>query len=1107
MLSGQLKVKIKGIEYKLDLQAIDTVDSMVVRMDVNSIELQNFLGVDGDYTLVKVSPLTTKVLGDRKKLNLEFFKGFSAVIREMKKISKTQNLVTQDDASKYYKEQIEVGSEKVDITTQVVIGGVIVEGKFGDELEKVFFELHTVEGEVSDSEIRLFNYPQGVKTASIKGLVGHIALLYNDLEEQKVKVEKKIEAQSLEQMYYKTFAEVMLAHPDKDLAYLSEQNYILVDDSNFEAVVEYLYKFDLWAFDTETTGLKINVNSRKGQSEYADTMVGFVIAVKEHEAFYFPTGHSKAPNLFNGDDVKTMSYFKEGLETKKVLAYNATFDWKVAYIYGINTNFVMDIQAAFKLTYEAKSNIKNASLKSTTTEYLGLDTLELSDLVVGDYNFKNSNVTFADVPLELITKYACPDGDMLIRLYNWLVNDRTLAKFEAEYVVTLESKFAVVVGYSEFYGLQFDVSRVDELSKSVEEQINAMYSKLTDIVVSMGFGDYIQAQKEQKLNIDSAPQMTKLVYDPQYMGLPVKRGKTGNPSLDAAALKSLSNELPEDSLEAEFIRVLQELRNSNQLKKNFTSKIGEFLDPDGRVYATVNQYLATGRVSVKQPNYQSFNDVVKKYVVAKDGYYIADSDYSSVEYRIIASMSGQEELVKAFDDPEMDYHRLQAANVNEVDYDLVTSKMRKAAKSINFGLAYGMSDIGLAGSLYGDDSPENVEKAKQARARYFEKQPKVEKFFQGAVDFGRMNGYTATFFNRRRYKKPNQLQSSFDRAGGNHRIQGTAADIYKVSMVRLFLYLVENDMLGKIYINAFVHDEVVLEVHKSIDPIGVLRILKACMELKLKGFCPLYIGFGVGSSWYQAKSEEVPVKLQQEWLDAGQVLQGWGVDSFDESFKRIGVEIEAFYMREILSYLQNKDNNGKVLGTVVSGYLQDFLFSKEFKELDKSVLEVYKEKNEIDEANSVLVDFAGFVIGVQQGQEITELALQSLLSEWIVVSNGSDVESAEKESSCVECTNTSTFSLEKQSLLNLGYYIKPEDSTLYILLPQDSDGKSQYADKHIDILKRGLLSKRVADNGYNVVMVYHCNGEFTKKDIGIQVCSSGLQFLQSVVQRIKMEVV
>ena len=186
------------------------------------------------------------------------------------------------------------------------------------------------------------------------------------------------------------------------------------------------------------------------------------------------------------------------------------------------------------------------------------------------------------------------------------------------------------------------------------------------------------------------------------------------------------------------------------IKKNFLKNLGTLATPDGYMFSEVGALATTtGRLSTKNPNYQSYNKPIKRRIVARPDYYITDNDYSSIEYRVLASISGQEALIEAFKDPDLNYHTYQAARIFSLAYEAVTDSLRKQAKGINFGLPYGMGDRSLGGRVYGEKSDENTRKAAKLRRLYFEGQEKVESLFKTKRADAVRDGFSETFYGRR----------------------------------------------------------------------------------------------------------------------------------------------------------------------------------------------------------------------------------------------------------------------------------------------------------------------------------------------------------------------
>lgn len=717
--------------------------------------------------------------------------------------------------------------------------------------------------------------------------------------------------------YYTNVEDIVAAHPEKNFSWLLDRNYNIVSDENLEEIITKIWNHKgIVSYDTETTGLNINFKSRIGQ---ADQAVGIVISIEEGTSYYFPLQHKAIKNLCGGDHKYFMErYMKPILENKDLLAHNGPFDWKVAHIYGINAHIIEDTLGLLKLTIGAEKFDFRVGLKEATAVLLHRDSLELSDLLV-DNSWGESDVKFWDLPYELVRLYACADTDNTLALWHYAKKADLLHKYNATRVYNIEMAFGLAVAYQEFYGHCINVEQVEQLKVDTDKGMEESFKKLIEIV-------------GHDFNPNSSQQLMQIMYD--ELGYPEQINRKNNRrTSDAKALKDLAGITDiEGKPKYPLANALLEYRGYEQIRKTFIKNLDTLATEDGYIFSDVQQYgTTTGRVSIKNPNYQSYNDTVKKNIVPRPGYYMTDSDYSSVEYRVLCSMAGQEEIKEAFKDPELDYHAYQAARMFQIPYEAVTKKLRKSAKGINFGLPYGMGDESLGVAIFGEESPENTREAKRLRELYFVGQEKIRDFFEEKRNFGVKNGFTETKYGRRRYyNRAKFSEAKIRRQAGNQTIQGTAADIYKIAIGRLFQKICENGWLGKVLMPAFVHDEVLCEVHESIDPMVWLKTLRECFEVKIEGFCPLYVGFGYGMNWYTAKSVEIPTKLQWE-LEGKYGETGypkWNDMTSKEFCDSIPSMIMEFELREVQESIVAPEHQGSVIKPAINTYLHDVLGDK-----------------------------------------------------------------------------------------------------------------------------------------------------------------------------------
>lgn len=557
---------------------------------------------------------------------------------------------------------------------------------------------------------------------------------------------------------YTCIEDIVADHPDKEFSWLLKKDYRIVDDDHLEEVCEYIRNWNGYVYyDTETTGLNINFKSRIGQ---ADQLVGVVLSVKYGESFFFPCQMKSIPNLCKGDHWYFMEhYMRPILEGKDLVTHNGEFDWRVAYIYDINAHIVHDTMWIIQLTLGASHKNWKLKLKANAKILLHRDSLELSDLVKDD-SWGESDIRFWDLPYELVRLYACADTDNTNGLLQYAIQNDLLNKYNASKVYQIEIGFMLAVAYQEFYGHHIDVNHIDEVRAEIGTEQKELMNEMLKMV-------------GHEFNPNSSIQLRTIMY--KELGIPEQRdrvsGKVTTSKETLTKLASLTN--ADDEPMYPFAVALKKYREAEGVRK-IIDKFPEHCTSDGYIFSKVNQCGAsTGRVSITEPNYQSYNDPIKKNVTPRPGYYMFDTDYSSIEYRVLGNMVGNKNIMERFKDPDFDYHAYQASHMYGVPYSAVTKKLRKAAKGINFGLPYGMGDESLGVRVFGEASPENTRKARDLRAAYFKGQEDIRDWFEYHRDKGVNLGYTETYFGRRRYyHKQDFSEAKIRRQAGNQVIQG-----------------------------------------------------------------------------------------------------------------------------------------------------------------------------------------------------------------------------------------------------------------------------------------------------------------------------------------------
>ena len=547
------------------------------------------------------------------------------------------------------------------------------------------------------------------------------------------------------------------------------------------------------------------------------TVYGCGLAIDKEEIYYIPAeGLITGSYLCGKIEELSAKTCISALDVKSLLKY-ATISRKAS---------VFDAGVAAYLLNPLKSSYTHDDIAK---EFLGGILLPAKEDLLG----KKSLSAAYESDEEGLVKYASyiaatallcvePISAALKEAEMWEVYE----KIELPLVFTLDSmeKYGIRVKGEELkvYGEQL-VVRIEELEKAIYEQAGETF------------------------NINSPKQLGVILFE--KMGIPGgKKTKTGY-STAADILEKLAPEQP-------IVNDILEYRQLTKLKSTYADGLGNVIAEDGRIHSTFNQTItATGRISSTEPNLQNIpvrtelGRLLRKVFVPEEGFVFLDADYSQIELRVLAHMSGDEKLIEAYREAQ-DIHRLTASQVFHIPFDEVTSLQRRNAKAVNFGIVYGISSFGLSQdlSITRKEAAEYIEK-------YFETYPKIKGFLDAMVQEGKDKGYVTTMFGRRRpipeLKSSNFMQRSFgERVAMNSPIQGTAADIIKIAMNRVYERLAEENLESRLILQ--VHDELLIETK-----IDEAEKVAAILAEEMKGAASLSVELDVdmhqGESWYDAK--------------------------------------------------------------------------------------------------------------------------------------------------------------------------------------------------------------------------------------------------------------
>ncbi len=591
-----------------------------------------------------------------------------------------------------------------------------------------------------------------------------------------------------------------------------------------EQLDEWLLKLqaaEIFALDTETTSLDYS------QAE----VVGLSFAVEVGKAAYLPLAHDYPDVPEQLDREEVLKQFKALLEDagQAKLGQNLKYDANVLANHGIELQGIAHDTMLESYVYNSTATKHN--MDDLAKKYLGLETIHYED-VAGK---GAKQIGFQEVPLEQAAPYAAEDADITLRLHQVLSAKLAQEPRLEKLYQDIEMPLVPVLSAIERTGVLIDRDMLAQQSMELSSKINSIEQHAHELA-------------GQAFNLGSPKQIQEILYD--KLKLPVlKKTPKGQPSTNESVLQELALDYP-------LPKLILEYRSLSKLKSTYTDKLPEQINPKtGRVHTSYHQAVtATGRLSSSDPNLQNIpirseeGRKIRQAFIAPTGYKMVAADYSQIELRIMAHLSGDEGLLSAFSQG-VDIHSATAAEVFAVPLEQVTTELRRSAKAINFGLIYGMSAFGLGQQL---GLPRN--QAQEYIDLYFERYPGVKEYMDSIREKARQQGYVETLFGRRLYlpeiKSRNAARRQYaERTAINAPMQGTAADIIKRAMIATDNWLRQDRPDIKMIMQ--VHDELVFEIAEEQldDAIVIIRDkMSSAAELDV----PLVVDIGVGNNWDEA---------------------------------------------------------------------------------------------------------------------------------------------------------------------------------------------------------------------------------------------------------------
>ncbi|MES2734358.1 MAG: DNA polymerase I [Bacteroidota bacterium] len=583
-----------------------------------------------------------------------------------------------------------------------------------------------------------------------------------------------------------------------------------------QSLIHYLSKQDSFCFDTETTSV----------DAVGAELVGLSFAYRKGEAFYVPVPADRDAAQQIVDE------FKGVLENPAIgkIAQNLKYDMIVLMQYGVEIKGELydTMLAHYLVEPDSRHN-----MDWLAERYLNYIPVSITTLI-GKNGPKQ--LTMREVDVAKVTEYAAEDADVtwqLREVFNPLLQERKATKLFTD----VEMPLVEVLASIELEGVRIDPLALKELSLVLETDISNLEQQVFEMA-------------GEKFNIGSPKQLGDILFDKMKLDPKAKKTKTGQYATGEEILSQL-----EDT--HEIVRKILDFRELQKLKSTYIDALPKLVSPrDGRVHTSFNQAVtATGRLSSTNPNLQNIpirtergREIRKAFVARNEDYILLSADYSQIELRIIAAFSGDQSMITAFQN-NIDIHVATASKVFKVKLEEVTSEMRRKAKMVNFGIIYGISAFGLARRL-------NVPRREAGEIidAYFTEFPTIKQYMDDVINRARDHHYVETLLGRRRYLRDinsrNQTDRTFaERNAINAPIQGTAADMIKLAMIRIHAFIKQEKLRSRMILQ--VHDELLFDVHRD-----ELAILKPRIEELMKNALPLVvpmeIGIGTGVNWLEA---------------------------------------------------------------------------------------------------------------------------------------------------------------------------------------------------------------------------------------------------------------
>lgn len=640
-------------------------------------------------------------------------------------------------------------------------------------------------------------------------------IVVSEMEVTQTSVGTQVKGQVTQLDLFANFEELEQATSTKSTIDHNDHLYQFIDNPKAQKIlVDNLLKQKVVCFDTETTSL----------NELEAELVGMSFSYKAGLAYYIPLSEDQ------GEVLQTLEIFRPFFEKEDLLkvAHNLKFDYKILKQYGITVKGAMfdTMIAHYLLNPDGRHGMDYLSEVYLNYKPVSIET------IIGKKGKKQGN--FRDADLRTQTDYAAEDADITFQLYELFAPQLKKENLE-DLFFKIEMPLMEVLAKMELAGISLDEKWLAQESIDLENDLKQLEAKIFEL-------------SGEEFNVNSPRQLGEILFEKMQLDPKAKKTKTGQYATSEDVLQKLASK-------HEIIQHILEYRTYQKLKSTYVDALPSQIDKDDRVHTNFSQTTAaTGRLASVNPNLQNIpirtlrGQQIRGAFVAGEGKKIISADYSQIELRLIAEISGEENMIRAFQNGE-DIHASTAAKLFRVPLEEVSKTQRSQAKTVNFGIIYGQGAFALA-----EQTGLSRTEAKQMIEAYFETYPKLKEYMAEQVNKARQLGYVETILGRKRHLKDINsnnfvVRGHAERNAVNAPVQGSAADVVKMAMIKIDQQLNEQKLETKMLLQ--VHDELIFE--SPLEEVeSASKLIKTEMESAIETQVPLLVEVGVGDNWLEA---------------------------------------------------------------------------------------------------------------------------------------------------------------------------------------------------------------------------------------------------------------